>query len=145
MKTLLITVLTFCSCFTQAQRIVDTVDFVCGVQTLAFSIDTTFKRDKGHYDEGLLWTVFSADAEVYDISCGGLNQPMVLLDSSRYDIVETCINAKRTFSKGIDMESGLPWVYIKFHNSKFRVYARALKADDIDDFYRRSARFYLVE
>lgn len=145
MKVSLIVVLIFCSYFVQAQRIANTVDFNCGVQTLVLSIDTTFKIDKEHYDEGLLWTVFSADAEVYDISCGGLNQPMVLVDSVRYEVVETCVNAKRTLTRGIDMESGLPWIYIKFHHSKFRVYARALKADDKKGFYRRSAKFSLVE
>lgn len=128
-----------------AQVLPDTITLQCSEQNLFFSLDTTYEIDEGNYEEGKLWTVLTANSEVYDISCGGLNEALVLRDTVNFKIVERCISSdsERTIIKGINRTTGLPWVYIKFNRSKFRIYGRALDETQETNLYKTAASFQI--
>jgi hypothetical protein len=126
-----------------AQVLPDTITLQCSEQTLFFTLNSTYKIDEGSYEEGKLWTVLTANSEVYDISCGGLNEAPVLRDTVTFKLVERCISSERTIIKGINTATGLVWVYIKFNQSKFRIYGRALDETQEANLYKTAASFHI--
>lgn len=126
-----------------AQVLRDTTTLQCSEQTLLFSLDTTYRIDEGSYEEGKLWTVLTANLEVYDISCGGLNEASVLRDTVTFKTIERCISSERTIIKGINTATGQLWVYIKFNQSKFRIYGRALDKTQKTNLYKTAPSFYI--
>lgn len=109
------------------QMNIEPVRLECSNAQFVITLDTLYQIDKDSYEEGLFWTILTAHADVLEVRCGGLQVDKYLNDKSTYKVIEKCVSSSRIFYRGINTQTNLPWILIKFTGSKFVVTGESLR------------------
>jgi hypothetical protein len=98
----------------------DTIRIAC-TTNLVLVIPSEYGDTLYNYEEGFFRTFFWASGDILDIQCGSMSEPIYLSDTTRFEVIQTCVSKENEIVTGVEIQSGKSWGVVKFLGQRIKV------------------------